>query len=313
MKLLGVILVSYCSSAVHAFSVGLNAAGRSRVLKTTLSSSSSSDDATGVVQESSASKYSGAGPIQVDMNDYNLAIESISEEWTAVIQPATPLQEEGIYLGAKNKKDIMVDTVKVEFPRGQGGLGLELLELAGGREDGLGIVIVSGLVEGGASMSSGVMVGDSLSKVAVKRKSSSGGAGGLEEMEEVVSVPTECFGYDKTVEAIMSLPPPESDDETILLTIKRLRRKPKVKVNFQYPPGQDENDCSIELFAGENLRRAMLVRGIKLNDPLARRFDNGGTGDCGAEGTCGKSCLLSTSCKEYCVRLTSFVHTRFIF
>ena len=30
----------------------------------------------------------------------------------------------------------------------------------------------------------------------------------------------------------------------------------------------------------------MLTRGVKLNDALSRRFDSGGTGDCGAEGTC---------------------------
>jgi len=122
----------------------------------------------------------------------------------------------------------------------------------------------------------------------LRRKSSRvDAASGMEEVEEVISVTTECLGYDRTVEAILSLPPPSSDSETILLTVKRLRRKPKVTVNFQYPPNQEEDDLSIELFAGENLRRAMLVRGIKLNDPLARRFDNGGTGDCGAEGTCG--------------------------
>jgi ferredoxin len=34
------------------------------------------------------------------------------------------------------------------------------------------------------------------------------------------------------------------------------------------------------------------VRGVKLNDPLARRFDSGGSGDCGAEGTCA-TCVVN--------------------
>jgi ferredoxin len=63
-------------------------------------------------------------------------------------------------------------------------------------------------------------------------------------------------------------------------------------VKLQYPPAQNEPDTTIELFAGENLRRAMLTRGIKLNDKLSRRFDSGGTGDCGADGTCA-TCVVA--------------------
>jgi ferredoxin len=40
------------------------------------------------------------------------------------------------------------------------------------------------------------------------------------------------------------------------------------------------------------LRRAMLTRGVKLNDPLSRRFDSGGTGNCGGEATCS-TCVVS--------------------
>lgn len=234
-------------------------------------------------KESSASRFSGAGPIQVDMNDYNLPVDDIAEQWTAVLLPSTPMQEEGVYLGAKNSRELFVDSIKVEVPRKVGaGLGLELLELAGGREDGLGITVVSGLVEGGSADGSPVMVGDSIVQLRVVDK----------DMNEVASIATECLGYDAMVDAIVSLPPAESDDEKIVLTLKRLRRKPKVKVTFQYPPEMKEDDISLELFSGENLRRSMLVKGIKLNDPLARRFDSGGSGDCGAEGTCA-TCAVS--------------------
>jgi 2Fe-2S iron-sulfur cluster binding domain len=243
-----------------------------------------------VIQESSSSKFSGAGPVTVDMNMYNLPnLEDIAEEWTAVVVPATPLQEEGIYLQPRNRQEILADTIKVAFPRlPDCGLGLELTELAGGREDGIGITIVSGLVQGGAAESSGVMIGDSVVKVELQKQSRKGNTIlTVEESEELFAVQTECLGYDKTVEAILSLPPADASvQETFVLTLKRLRRKPKVKLNLQFPPEMGEENISLEIFAGENLRRAMLVRGVKLNDKLASRFDSGGPGDCGAEGTC---------------------------
>jgi len=114
---------------------------------------------------------------------------------------------------------------------------------------------------------------------------------------EVAAISTECLGNDATVDAIRSLLPvqQQSDEQTqerFILTLQRLRRKPKIQITFQYPPDMKEAPVTLELFAGENLRRAMLVRGVKLNDPLARRFDSGGAGDCGAEGTCG-TCAVS--------------------
>jgi ferredoxin len=245
-------------------------------------------------EASSASKYSGAGLSEVDMNDYNLLIDKIAEEWSANVVAESSLREAGIYLGAKSVKEIMVDTVKVTIQRRIGeGLGIELLEIAGGRDDGMGITVVNGVSDGGCADGQDVMVGDSISQISVRKvQRDAGGEGGLSDMEEIESVETECFGYDKTVEAIGSLPPAESTDEVIILTLKRLRRKPKVVVNLQYPPSFNEPDITIELFAGENLRRAMLTRGVKLNDPLSQRFDNGGTGDCGSEGTCA-TCVVA--------------------
>ncbi len=113
-------------------------------------------------------------------------------------------------------------------------------------------------------------------------KSNNGGI--METSEERISASTECLGYDSTVDVLTSLPPPSSSDEVIEVRVKRIRRKPKVSVKLQYPPEENIPDTTIELFSGENLRRAMLTRGIKLNDALSRRFDSGGTGDCGADG-----------------------------
>jgi ferredoxin len=229
----------------------------------------------------------------VDRNIYNIPADRIAQEWTAEVVPGSSLREAGVYLGAKSPKELMVDTISVELKRRQGeGLGLQLLEIAGGREDGLGITVIDGIVEGGIADGSDVMVGDSIVAITVVKKTSSSGASSMSEQEVRESVETECLGYDKTVEAILGLPPVESDNETIILTLKRLRRKPKVTVKLQYPPSQGEPDVTLELFAGENLRRAMLTRGVKLNDPLSRRFDSGGTGDCGGEATCS-TCVVS--------------------
>ena len=233
--------------------------------------------------------YASAGAPTVDMNKYNIPLSQSINEWTAVIQTATSMQEEGIFLQPKNKRDLFLDTLQYTVKR-EGGLGLLLTEIAGGREDGVGITIVEQVLEGGNAMGSGIMAGDSIVAIAVDRNS----GGGLNDKLERIGVATECLGYDATIEALTSLPPPTSSEDEIILTVKRIRKQPKVNVKLQYPPYLDEPDTYIELFAGENLRRAMLTRGIKLNDKLSERFDSGGTGDCGADGTCA-TCVVSVT------------------
>ena len=303
-------VVAVTSGVVEAFVVVGNTARRcfinqQQLCSTATSTSAFSEGAVARVElESSAGAFAGAGEVQVDMNEYNLmSLEQIAEEWTATVVAASSMQEAGVYLGARNEKENFVDTLKVVVPRKVGqGLGIELLELAGGREDGLGITIASGLVPGGVSENSGILPGDSISKLSIRRTKRIStpveADGGLfeAEQEEITAVATECLGYDATVDAILSLPQPADEQEALesefVLTIKRLRRKPKVSLTLQYPPWQNEPEVKLELFAGENLRRAMLARGVKLNDALARRFDNGGSGDCGADGTCA-TCAVS--------------------
>ena len=243
-------------------------------------------------QQSSTGRFAVSNA-QVDMNTYNLQdLELIASEWTANVVPESDFLEAGIYLGAQNSKEHFVDLLKFTLPRRLNeGMGLELLELAGGREDGRGITIVSGVVEGGCADGTGVLPGDSITEVTVVKQQQTQGQG-MSVTSEMTGIVTECLDWDNTIEAIKSLPPPQDETETILLTVKRLRRKPKIKLLLQYPPEMNEPDIKLELFAGENLRRAMLVRGVKLNDPMARRFDNGGSGDCGAEGTCA-TCAVS--------------------
>ena len=221
--------------------------------------------------------------LNVDMNTYNIPYEDAIEQWAAEVRPKSVFLDEGIYLGARDRKNIFPDTESFDVFRKanpQGGLGVELLEIAGGREDGIGITVITGFVPGGNANTSGILPGDSITSIVV-----------MDRNEKVFTEPivTECLGYDKTVERMLELP---SDWEHLKVTVKRLRRKPKVKVELLFPPEQNEPDQIIELFAGENLRQAMLVRGVKLNDALSRRFDSGGSGNCGAEGLCA-TCVVS--------------------
>jgi C-terminal processing protease CtpA/Prc len=146
--------------------------------------------------------------------------------------------EGGIKLFAKNKREILVDTVQVSFTRKvEAGLGILLQEVAGGRDDGSGITLVSSILEDGPAANSGILTGDSIIKVTVVKRQKVEGTG-MTDVETQVSVATECLGYDGTVEAIRSLPPAQTDDETLVITVKRLRRKPKVRVlkfNTRHP------------------------------------------------------------------------------
>ena len=238
-------------------------------------------------------KFQGTGVATVDLNRYNVPMDVILQEWTANRVAQSQIRTEGeVYLGVNNGRLLFVDTVNVMFRRRQGeGLGINLEEVAG-RDDGLGITIVTGLVDGGPATAQDILPGDCLASVGIIKKNRVGGDSGLADTEETVSVRTECLGYDATVAAIRSLPPAESEDEWFQLTLKRIRRIPKVKVNLQYPPSQNEPDTTIEMSAGENLRLGMLVRGIKLNDALAKRFDTKNGGNCGANGLC-RTCAVS--------------------
>ena len=242
----------------------------------------------------------GTGEPAVDLNQYNLPFSIIENGWTAnFVQKATESQGR-VRLEAKNNIEHYVDILTLLIPRkveNGGSLGIELEELSGGRSDGIGITIVSGLVPGGSSKNSDLNPGDTLSSVSLirrKREITTAEDGGkqtntmISENQQEFSVATECLDYEKTVEAIgNTIPAPKPGfEDTFVLSVKRLRRLPKVTINLQYPPSQNEPDTTIEMFAGENLRQGMLIRGIKLNDPLAKRFDTKSGGNCGAGGLC---------------------------
>jgi hypothetical protein len=260
----------------------------------------------------SAMPFSGSGKRQVDMNQYNLPIDVIQTQWTANYVAKTINGEGGVFLGCQNDREYFIDQIRVLIPRPSEGinLGIRLQEIAGGREDGLGIPVISGLVERGhvdnlRNEGVDIQPGDSISSISLVRNSrlststarnDDDNVGtqifGLKNEEEVIKVKTECLGYDATVDALLSLPAPISGGESLIFELKRLRRKPKVKVTLKYPPSQKESDATFELFAGENLRLGMFVRGATLNDPLAKRFDTKSGGNCGAGGLC-RTCAVS--------------------
>jgi hypothetical protein len=157
--------------------------------------------------------------------------------------------------------------VRTLVPRNGPGLGIALEEL--GSDGQSGLVIVESVVAGSnaASASNPILPGDAI--VAVGPASE--------------SITVEGLTYDQTVAVLGSLDP----TRPIELTLRRLERLPRVSVTLQFPQEGGRADEMLELLPGMPLRRSILSRGIKLNDPLARRFDAGwGTGDCGGEGTC---------------------------
>uniref|UniRef100_A0A7S4K1E5 2Fe-2S ferredoxin-type domain-containing protein n=1 Tax=Odontella aurita TaxID=265563 RepID=A0A7S4K1E5_9STRA len=239
---------------------------------------------------SAAAKYSG-GPVTVDLNVYNLNLEEASNEWSATLVQNSNAMLDGVYLEAKSNALVYVDTVVESIVRKSGeGLGIELLELAGGRADGVGITIVSGLVEGSVSENSGLVPGDSIIQMSVVK-------GSLED--EIATIKTECTDWETIVGKIGSLPPPSGDDEKLLVTVRRLRRKPTVTVNVQQ--GDGGSTKKLQVLAGQNLRRAMLNEGVQLNDKYAKSFISGKDkfGDCGSTGGCGLCKIAVTEGVEF--------------
>mmetsp|Transcript_35979 Transcript_35979/g.76788 ORF Transcript_35979/g.76788 Transcript_35979/m.76788 type:complete len:382 (+) Transcript_35979:213-1358(+) len=255
------------------------------------------------------------GPISPStLEKYNLPHDVLLDGWAAqvVTRTAKSLDEAtDVQLVPRNSKEHFVDTVKVEIPIPLDcpGLGIELLEVEGGREDGLGIVIVNGIVPNSNAERANVksrrkeeerdklMYGDSIvaAELVLGRIGSS-----VKDQTDVASIRTECLGYDSTVDALggmLSLlgnTDKSIKEATVNLTLKRLRRRPLIEVTLHYPSSQGLPPEKITLQPGDNLRLAMLQRGVKLNDPLAQRYDGKatGSGNCGGGSLC-RTCAVS--------------------
>ena len=233
---------------------------------------------------------------KVDANKYNIPVEEASELWTASVQETkNALREAGVpYLDSKSKDYFVDDIISIQLSRQGGGLGLELLEIAGGRVDGIGITIVSGVTKGGNAEQAGILPGDSIVGVTVfdttissgSTSSSSGSAAssgqGIVEETKSRQIGCECRDFDSTIDALTFFP--VEDYDTLVLDIKRIRRWPKIQVKVEYPPSQCaegvDNVKELELFGGENLKRALLTRGIVMDDPGQPKCDYCGSNAC---------------------------------
>jgi hypothetical protein len=204
----------------------------------------------------------------VDENIYNVDAESAANIWTVSVSPDDRLDRvAGVPFLDSKSKNHYVDDVRVVVRR-DGGMGIELLELAGGRDDDFGLTIVSGV--SGNAEKAGIIAGDSITSVEVQRVTTS--SGGSNESREMFDC--ECKNFDTTIGLLGSFPP---EIESIVLNLKRIRRWPKINVVVEYPPIQcaegASNKETVELFAGENLKRALQNRGIIFEDRDARKCD----------------------------------------
>lgn len=250
---------------------------------------------------------------------YNLPPEEITEAWSAQIvsRSATTIDNQSresdrilgkvtteVQLIPKNPQKHYVGNVRVEvpIPLDSPGLGIELLELEGGREDGLGIVVVNGLVPGGNAEKAvansaraevedreTIMYGDTIisAELILQRSGAT----------NIRSITTECLDYDSTVEALVGMLSALGSDTiqeaSVAVTLKRLRRRPNLQVKLYYPPEQKLPPETLQLASGDNLRTALLQRGVKLNDPLAQRYDGKSySGNCGGGSLC-RTCAVS--------------------
>lgn len=213
----------------------------------------------------------------VDPNIYNVDLETATSLMTASVQQDnSKIRQAGIPFIDCTSKDHFVDDVDITVSR-DGGMGIELLELAGGRDDGLGITVVT-KVSGNAAKA-GVIPGDSIAAITVKSSKTEG----MNVEESTRMAECECLDFDRTMDTLINFP---GDASEVTLSLKRIRRWPKLKVTVAYPPIQVaegvDNKEEMELFAGENLRAALLNRGIVFEDPDAPKCD-----------FCGQKCTVS--------------------
>lgn len=227
---------------------------------------------------------------RVDPDRYNVPLKTAAELWTvSVSRERNADREAGVPFLDTTSKDHYVDDVRIGPVSRDGGLGIELIELAGGREDGVGVTVVEHVVEGGNAARAGLLPGDSIAAVLVVERARESPA--REETRTRVR-DCECRDFDRTIDALANFP---ADAETIELDVKRVRRWPKVRVKVEYPPSQCaegvDNVRYLDLYAGENLRRALLNRRIVMDDPGNPQCDYCGSNACYVSVSKGRSLL----------------------
>jgi ferredoxin len=158
-----------------------------------------------------------------------------------------------------------------------GALGLVLTEMAG-NVDGRGLVLVSD-VTGPAQKAhpAAIQVGDVIT--------------GIRTTDGSVRERTTGLNYDRTVEAIGTVKEAAlAKDGEMYLEIDRLVARSPLTVEVVQADG---SVLAIDALAGENLRRLLLRKSVKIYNQNTKRFDMPyATGDCAGEGLCG-TCLVA--------------------
>lgn len=155
-------------------------------------------------------------------------------------------------------------------------LGLILTEMAGNK-DGRGLVLVSEVTGNAAAAQPSIQVGDVLI--------------GLRTTDGKVRERVTGLNYDLTVEGIGIVKEAAmAVDGVICIELNRLVKRSAIQVELVLPDG---SVTKVPALAGENLRRLMLRKGVRIYDSKTKRFDMPyATGDCAGEGLCG-TCLVA--------------------
>jgi len=225
-------------------------------------------------------KPTGNGGIFEDPNIYNIGVDKAAELWIASVKAdGSQNREAGMpYLDCKSKETYFVDDESLVISR-DGGMGMNLIELAGGREDGYGITIVESV--SGNAEKAGIVAGDSIVSVqALSSVEVVDGASSVETQEQ--GYDCECRDFDATIGSLTSF---DDDVDSLILNIKRIRRSPRINVVVEYPPSQCgegvDNKETVSLYAGEILLTALRNRGIVFEDRDAGQCDY-----------CGSKCMV---------------------
>lgn len=135
--------------------------------------------------------------------------------------------------------DYVVDELEFTIIKNPG-LGIQLTEVAENADDNVGIVVVSGVIADSPAADSPLKPGDVLSSVS--------------------GIDVQAKTYDSLLSVLSRVGP------VVPIKAKRLSKRFKARLEIYY--ANDESPPLTDtIYANENLRRALLARGVNVNDP----------------------------------------------
>ena len=239
-----------------------------------------------------AQSWSAGASLAVTASSWAPALADGS--WRLVVEKARVIENDALprvverWRADANTVETTIKTFNVTIAPNPGlGIALEEIVLGSGEQE-LPLVLVEGLVEGGAAAA----------HAEAARAAADGAAAGAwpmagDTLTEVrgsgMAFDVECAPYDGVVGAIGEA---LASGGPVTLTLARVVRRGRATVtSVDAATGEEEQFTCYE---GENLRLGLLRRGLKVNDLGAQRYDNKpkGSGDCGGNGLCA-TCVVS--------------------